>query len=153
MHDAGARTDFASPCPAATSDGADANLGREDDTLPGMEGAILVVDDQEDVRDILREVLEQDGYVVYVAAGGREAIATLARMPSPRLVLLDLRMTEVSGLDVIDAMRGQPPLCRIPIVLLTAAERSISIEGVRTLWKPIRIDPLLTIVREIADPS
>jgi len=71
----------------------------------GAKTQVLVVDDERANRDWLKEVLEPAGFGVISAVGGREAIE-LARARRPDLVLLDLMMPEVSGFDVVEALRS-----------------------------------------------
>jgi signal transduction histidine kinase/CheY-like chemotaxis protein len=85
----------------------------------GRQTSVLVVDDEPANREWLKQVLEPAGFTVVVAAGGREAIA-LATAHSPDLVILDLLMPDVSGFDVIDALRADDATCATPIMVLTA---------------------------------
>jgi signal transduction histidine kinase/DNA-binding response OmpR family regulator len=82
---------------------------------------VLVVDDERANRDWLKEVLEPAGYGVISAIGGREAIE-LARSRLPDLVLLDLMMPEVSGFDVVEALRADQSTSATPIMVLTAKD-------------------------------
>jgi CheY-like chemotaxis protein/anti-sigma regulatory factor (Ser/Thr protein kinase) len=80
---------------------------------------VLVVDDEAANREWLRNILEPAGFIVIQAAGGREAIA-LAKSRRPNLVLLDLMMPDVSGFEVVKALRADPVTERMPIMILTA---------------------------------
>jgi CheY-like chemotaxis protein len=82
---------------------------------------ILVVDDERANRDWLTEVLEPAGFGVIAADGGREAIE-LARTRHPDLVLLDLMMPDVSGFDVVEALRSDKSTLGMPIMVLTAKD-------------------------------
>ena len=82
---------------------------------------ILVVDDDYANRDFLAGVLEPAGFTVITAKGGREAIK-LARSGKADLVLLDLMMPEVTGFDVVDALRANETTRAIPIMVLTAKD-------------------------------
>ena len=82
---------------------------------------ILVVDDERANRDWLTEVLEPAGFGVIPADGGREAIE-LARTRHPDLVLLDLMMPDVSGFDVVEALRSDKSTLEMPIMVLTAKD-------------------------------
>jgi len=90
--------------------------------FPGTSGrqqTVLVVDDEEANRDWLQGVLEPAGFAVILAKGGKEAIE-LARSRLPDLVLLDLMMPEVTGFDVVEALRDEASTRAIPIMVLTA---------------------------------
>jgi len=81
---------------------------------------VLVVDDERFNRDWLTKTLEPAGFTVVEAAGGREGIA-LAKSARPDLVLLDLMMPEVTGFDVVEALRADAATREMPIMVLTAA--------------------------------
>jgi signal transduction histidine kinase/CheY-like chemotaxis protein len=90
--------------------------------FPGTSGrqlTVLVVDDEEANREWLQGVLEPAGFAVILAKGGKEAIE-LARTNVPDLVLLDLMMPEVTGFEVVEALRDQASTRGIPIMVLTA---------------------------------
>ena len=87
----------------------------------GNQTQVLVVDDERANRDWLAGVLEPAGFGVISAVGGREAIE-LARSRRPDLVLLDLMMPEVSGFDVVEAIRSDQALASTPIMVLTAKD-------------------------------
>jgi signal transduction histidine kinase/DNA-binding response OmpR family regulator len=80
---------------------------------------ILVVDDEAANRQWLTRILEPAGFDVTLASGGQEAI-DLAKANPPDLVLLDLMMPEVSGFDVVEALRATPGTLQTPIMILTA---------------------------------
>jgi signal transduction histidine kinase/CheY-like chemotaxis protein len=80
---------------------------------------VLVVDDDAANREWLINILEPAGFAVIQAGGGREAIV-LAKSRRPGLVLLDLMMPDVSGFDVVKALRADPITERTPIMILTA---------------------------------
>ena len=87
------------------------------------ENTLLVVDDEEMNRDVLSRRLERKGYQVVVAAGGREAIDTVAAQPID-LVLLDVMMPEVDGLQVLQALRRRHSQSELPIIMATAKGES-----------------------------
>jgi len=80
---------------------------------------VLVVDDEAANRSWLARALEPAGFTVLPASGGREAI-DLAKSQKPDLVLLDLMMPEVTGFDVVEALRADPETRETPIMVLTA---------------------------------
>jgi PAS domain S-box-containing protein len=83
--------------------------------------SILVVDDEPATVEYLSELLQQNGFAVLPAAGGRAGI-DLARSRHPDLILLDLMMPEVNGFDVVRALRGDSGTSDIPILILTAMD-------------------------------
>jgi len=80
---------------------------------------ILVVDDEEDLLELIRYNLVKEGYRVTCVATGEEAIGA-ARSDLPDLVLLDLLLPRVDGLDVCKRLKGDPKTQHIPIIMLTA---------------------------------
>ena len=77
---------------------------------------IVVIDDEESVRDVVKAYLEKDGFTVYVAANGREGLA-LAERRNPDLIVLDLMLPDVSGEEICQEVRSRSD---VPIVMLTA---------------------------------
>jgi len=89
---------------------------------PSVEGgatSVMVVDDEPANRHWLMRILEPAGFDVIEASGGRQAIE-LAKARVPDLVLLDLMMPEVTGFDVVEALRADPKTSQTPIMILTA---------------------------------
>ena len=82
---------------------------------------VLVADDEPHIGRIIKMKLEQGPFSVTLAYDGREALDVLAREPGIALVLLDLMMPHLSGLDVLAAMRADPRWRQLPCIILTAA--------------------------------
>ena len=80
---------------------------------------ILVVEDEEDIRELLRYNLAKEGYQVACAASGEEAVKAATAAP-PDLVLLDLMLPGMDGLEVCRPLKGEPRTRSIPIIMLTA---------------------------------
>ncbi|HEU5000467.1 MAG TPA: response regulator [Lapillicoccus sp.] len=100
---------------------------------------ILVVDDHQPVRQLLRQELESHGYVVHEAVDGHEGIR-MARALGPDLVTLDVMMPDVDGFDVAAALRQDPVTMRIPIMVISVVHdegRAQSVGVDRYLTKPI----------------
>ena len=95
---------------------------------------ILVVDDEPVNRQLLSFILEEsDSYEIETAADGREALRALSAAPEAwSLVCLDLLMPVLDGFGVLDAMREDPALSRIPIVVLTS-EIELEVESLRRI--------------------
>ncbi len=83
--------------------------------MPG----ILVVDDNEDSIRIIQAVLENNGYTVRVARSGKEALERV-KEDLPQLVLLDVMMPEMSGMEVLERLRASAQTAAVPVILLTA---------------------------------
>src|SRR5688572_11919046 len=85
---------------------------------------VLVVEDDRDVRESIVEVLEEEGFAVTAAANGAEAIEQLRQSTAlPGLILLDLMMPQMDGLQFRDAQRQVKDWASIPVILMTADGR------------------------------
>ncbi len=111
-----------------------------------MTPQILVVDDDDDLRPALADVLRDAGYTVSVAANGREAM-TAMRDCAPSLILLDLMMPVMNGWEVLAAMADDPALTAIPVCVVSAMSGSAP-AGVAVLGKPVSVTALLEAVRK-----
>ncbi|MEA2626497.1 MAG: two-component system, OmpR family, alkaline phosphatase synthesis response regulator PhoP [Candidatus Binatota bacterium] len=87
--------------------------------MADVKRTILVVEDEADIRDLVRYNLEQDGLAVLDAADGEIGMA-IARRERPALVVLDLMLPGMNGLEVCRALRSTESTARIPILMLTA---------------------------------
>ena len=111
------------------------------------EHTILVVEDDTDVRESIREVLEDAGYAVATASNGKEGLDRLERT-RPSLILLDLMMPVMSGPELLAILqqRGND----VPVVVVSAyadhADASAGVSGF--ISKPVRLQKLLDTVRE-----
>lgn len=110
-------------------------------------GLVFVVDDEPDIRELVRLNLELDGHEVEVAGNGAEALAAVAEGLRPDLVLLDVMMPEVDGWEVLRRLKGDPDpdVASTPVVLLTARAGELErirggIEGaLRYIVKPFEV--------------
>ena len=115
-------------------------------TQPTMP-TILVVEDEASITELLRLVLEDEGYRVVAAADGREGLARLAE-ERPHLVLSDVMMPAMDGRDLARAMYADRAYRRIPLVLMSAAGEAIVGDApcAAFLSKPFDLDQLLTTI-------
>ena len=88
-----------------------------------MPETILVVDDEPDIRFLLRMALERAGFEVEEAAGGEEALTACEASP-PSLVLLDVNMPRLNGFAVVERLRSAPETKDIPVLLISAESTS-----------------------------
>lgn len=109
--------------------------------------SILIIDDDADIRDSLRELFEDEGYAVATAQDGAEALAQLHAGEPPCVVILDLLMPGVSGNEVYAAMQSDPRLARVPVIVSTS-DPSRAPSGVLIMRKPINLSGLLGAVRQ-----
>jgi EAL domain-containing protein (putative c-di-GMP-specific phosphodiesterase class I)/DNA-binding NarL/FixJ family response regulator len=119
---------------------------------------ILVVDDEEAVRRLLRDCLEMDGYEVREAADAMQAIARIGEN-IPDCVLLDVMMPGMSGLELLERLRQDPHTVDLPVMMLTAATDD---DTTWTGWangascyvpKPFDIDHMLDWVSRLCSPA
>ncbi len=93
--------------------------------MPARKGPVLVVDDDADMREAVRDTLLEEGYEAHVAAGGQEALDYLRAHPSPPLILLDWNMAPMNGARFMAELgTDSSALSSIPVVLLTADTRA-----------------------------
>lgn len=114
---------------------------------------VLVVDDDADVRSSLQEVLEDEGFVVTVAADGLEALRKLDAGLAPDVILLDLMMPVMDGLQFRSKQLSRPRLCSIPVVVLSAQSNVRDLHHqlrcAGALRKPVRLQELLDVLGRI----
>ncbi|MBI4186016.1 MAG: response regulator [Chloroflexi bacterium] len=116
---------------------------------------ILVVENEANVRKLVRANLTASGYSVLLAADGEEGLKQ-ARLQNADLILLDLMMPGMSGWDVLEALKARQDLQKIPVIIMTAAVKENQEDGKRAnamgaagyLSKPFTIDELLRQVRQ-----
>lgn len=129
-----------------------------------MSKRILVVDDREHLLTLLRMLLEDEHYQVSVLREGHGAVEHIRDNP-PDLVILDLKLADASGLDILESLRAQSSTADIPVIVYTAAvieAESVSnlISGnptrytnVSVLQKPFDLDTLLERVQQVVGAS
>jgi CheY-like chemotaxis protein len=108
-------------------------------------GAVLIVEDEPDVRESLAEILRDEGYEVSLAANGREAMDALPRLGRPGVVILDIIMPVMSGTEVYAAMHDDPGLADLP-VLISTSDPSRAPPGTLVMPKPIDLARLLAAI-------
>jgi CheY-like chemotaxis protein len=115
-------------------------------------GVVLVVDDDDDLREAIKTVLRAVGHTVITASDGAEALAWLRRPEvHPCLVLLDLMMPGMNGFELRTVMTADPELSSIPVVVITGAgvlaERGADDLQADVLAKPIALPALVGTVK------
>lgn len=116
-----------------------------------MDGGILVVDDEADIRELLKELLTMMGFGVTTAENGREALDILAQS-RPDLILLDILMPVMSGLGFLKMRQADPLLRTIPVLVMTASMnlRDVPPTADAVIPKPFPLDDLMRQIRELA---
>jgi CheY-like chemotaxis protein len=111
---------------------------------------ILVVEDDDDLRDLLVETIVAAGYTVGEARDGRDALAYLRHHDLPQLILLDLVMPEMDGVAFIVQQRREPRLASTPIVLMSASNEDTSeVEAAGRLRKPFDMAALFALLQSL----
>jgi CheY-like chemotaxis protein len=108
---------------------------------------VLVVDDDRDIRETLKDILEEAGYQVHTASDGAAALEALSRLPRPRLILLDMMMPILDGRGFLERSRAAGLLAGIPVVILSA-QHATELPPGASAWvkKPMDLDTLLAAV-------
>ena len=118
----------------------------------GEHGGILVVDDDPDIRDSLREVLEDEGYTVECVSNGREALDYLKATREsgklhPCVILLDLMMPVMDGWQFRKEQKQDPTIADIPLVVITATgKRPVLIDAAELVMKPLDLNRLFEAI-------
>jgi CheY-like chemotaxis protein len=115
--------------------------------VPATCVAVLIVEDEPDIREVVVEFLKFEGFLVYSANNGREALTVLATMPQPSLILADMMMPVMDGPALIAALRDDDQFASLPVVIVSAVD-SDAPKGFRRVKKPIDLEDLLRIVSE-----
>lgn len=112
---------------------------------------ILVVDDNDALRENLVEALELEGFAVVAAASGESALEHLAAEPPPGVVLLDLMMPGMSGRDLLSLIRANPRLEAVRVVITTglSGPRARVAHADAVLMKPFGVKELLAVLRQV----
>jgi CheY-like chemotaxis protein len=114
--------------------------------------SILIVDDDFDLRDILRDVLEIEGYAVATAGDGNEALDYLRTNDPPCVILLDWMMPRCNGPQFRSEQQKDATIADIPVVLVTAdargEEKKQAIGVPHCLMKPLQLDRLLALIEQ-----
>lgn len=105
---------------------------------------ILIVDDEPEVRAVVAEFLEDFGYQVLIADGGSQALTVLQNHPGVELLLSDIRMPEMSGIELADIATGRNP--HLKVILMSGYFVAQQVNR-RFLRKPFRMKELQAAVR------
>jgi CheY-like chemotaxis protein len=118
-----------------------------------MTHTVLVVEDEPDLREMMRDALELSGYLVVTAQNGQDALNKLPQIERLCLVILDLLMPVMNGWDFLDRLRERPELKSVPVVVHSSATSEAPPGVTRVLQKPLMFDRLLSVVREYCAPT
>ena len=108
---------------------------------------ILIVDDEEDLRDSLVDFFQDEGFEVSTAANGREALERLSDADLPCVMILDLLMPVLDGNQVYSEMQRDPRFSKVPVIVSTS-DPSRAPPGLLIMKKPVNLPRLLDTVRQ-----
>ena len=120
---------------------------------------VLVVEDDQHIAEVLRFMLERQGYKVVHLADGRAAGAHIAASEAPDLVLLDVMLPYVDGFEIVGLIRSQPDWRDVPVLMLTAKNterdtvRALDAGASDFVIKPFQPQELLARVRRFLRPA
>jgi len=115
---------------------------------------ILIIEDEEDIRDFAARVLELEGYRVLQAVNGGEGLRMLRQYPVS-LVLLDLRLPDCDGWTLLEELKGDPQLSMVPVVMFTASaavsrrSQALAVGAADYLVKPLSAARLKETVHSV----
>ena len=121
----------------------------EGSTAESESGCVLVVDDDPTARELISDYLRQAGFSVITATGGRDGLKR-AKEHHPIAITLDVMMPDLDGWTVLAALRGDPQLSDIPVVMATIVDerrQGMALGAVGYLTKPIDRDKLVELIR------
>jgi CheY-like chemotaxis protein len=131
-------------------------VGRSDRPGAAMKGRILVVDDNVDIRQGLRDLLQHEGYAVECVADGAAGLLRLQEGFRPSAILLDLVMQGVGGEQFHAAQQAVPEFARIPVVVISAdrcaTARVVASGATAGLAKPFRFEELMLVLERVVPP-
>lgn len=115
---------------------------------------ILVADDQPEILDLVRMLLEWEDYIVVETADGEQCLAQ-ARAIKPDLILSDVRMPNMTGLEVLEQLQADPDLCGIPVIMLSVVttlpqvRTALQSGAIAYLAKPFEVREMAHLVKRV----
>jgi signal transduction histidine kinase/DNA-binding response OmpR family regulator len=134
---------------SAAMNGDSAPEAASNDSVPVGTHTVLVIDDDEDARDLLRRTLETEGYSVAIASSGEEGLA-MARRLKPTAITLDVMMPKMDGWEVLQALKADSELDSIPVIMVTMVGdegMGYALGAAEYLTKPVDRQLLLQVVQ------
>jgi CheY-like chemotaxis protein len=111
---------------------------------------VLIVEDDEDLRDMMAQMLNIEGFHTATVANGREALDYLHGTAKPNVILLDLMMPIMDGWEFRRRQKADPELAPVPVIILSALDqtRAAPVDAEAFLKKPLDFERLLELVRD-----
>ena len=122
-----------------------------------MQSKILVVDDSDDTREMMAKLLELESFTVVTAEDGSAGL-TLANAEMPDLIITDINMPNMNGIEMIKRLRKLPMFGSVPIMAITAYGNGVAREALeagadRAATKPVQFNALVIEIRELLSGS
>jgi two-component system, chemotaxis family, chemotaxis protein CheY len=119
------------------------------DARPCGHKAVLIVEDEDDLRQMMAQMLAIEGFKAATVSNGREALAYLELGDYPEVILLDLMMPVMDGWEFSRRQQSDPRLKDVPVIVLSAldAGRAADVRSAAFLKKPLDFDLMLRLVR------
>jgi two-component system response regulator CpxR len=118
--------------------------------------AILIVDDDREIAQLLEKLLASEGYQTIAVRNGKQALEILQQGTVPSVILLDLMMPVMSGWELVERLERDDTLCQIPVVLMSGHTRLANggkLRDLHLLPKPFNPQEMLRLVRALARQS
>ena len=118
---------------------------------------ILIVDDSDDTREMMAKLLELESFTVITAEDGRKGFDR-ARAEHPDIIITDINMPNINGIEMIKMLRNESEFSRVPIMAITAYGNSVAAEAIeaganRASTKPIEFESLMGGIRQLLAES
>jgi CheY-like chemotaxis protein len=115
--------------------------------------SVLVIDDNQDCLFLNKTILEIEGFEVFTASCGKDALAALSGIDPPGLILLDMRMPDMTGTEFLEIFEKQKPEIfeKVPVVFLTAMDEVPASKAVGFIRKPMKCEKFLAQVHQYID--
>jgi CheY-like chemotaxis protein len=127
--------------------------GRSLEENPTVPNKILIVDDSDDTREMMAKLLELEAFTVLTAEDGNIGLKVAVEQ-HPNLIITDINMPNLNGIEMIKRLRTEPGLERVPIMAITAYGNGVAKEALeagadRAATKPIQFSALIVEIREL----
>ena len=114
---------------------------------------VLLVEDHTDTREMIAMLLNMEGYAVATAEDGQEGVAQ-ASLQQPDIIVTDINMPKLSGIEMIRILRGRPEFSSVPILVMTAygndvARDAITNGATRAVTKPVDFESLVVAIKDL----
>ena len=118
-----------------------------------MVSTVLIIEDEENIASLIKDRLDDMGYVTSVAYTGKEAAARL-REKKPDLITLDIYLPDANGLSILKDLKKDPETDRIPVVIISSSNEehdAMELGAVKFVNKPINFPKLFEVIEKVSD--